>query len=81
MSVGVLVSIFGVGALGAVVAPVLGPVAGAAVSPTGAFRGELFCAGAVVCAAAVAATAPNEAISKEIHVTLWYLGSGSQRCL
>ena len=73
MLVGTLLSIavpgaFMVGSLGAIVLPEVVPVGGAAVVPTGAFRGVLFCAGVVVCAAAVAAMAPNDAISKVLRI-------------
>src|SRR5437868_2152664 len=54
--------------LGAIVPPEVVPAAGAAVVPAGVFRGVSFCCGAEVCAEAVAATAPNEAISKALRI-------------
>jgi hypothetical protein len=54
--------------LGAIIPPEVPVVGGAAVLPTGAFCGVLFCAGYVVCAVAVAAMAPNDAISKVLRI-------------
>jgi hypothetical protein len=55
------------GLLGAIVPPEVVSAGGAAVVPVGAFRGVSYW-GAGVCAEAVAATAPNEAISKALRI-------------
>jgi hypothetical protein len=70
MSRGTLVSIEVPGAFMElpIVPPEVVPADGAAVVPVGAFRGVSFCWGAVVCAEAVAATAPKEAISKALRI-------------
>src|SRR2546423_12319775 len=74
---GTLISIADPGVLMEVLNPMLPPevvpaglvpVAGAVVVPVGALRGVSFCCGAEVCAEAVAANAPNEAISKALRI-------------
>jgi len=56
--------------LGAIIPPEVVPAGGALVVPTGALRGVLFCAGAVVCAVTVAVIALSEAISRAFR-SLW----------